>query len=172
MACERECKNTLRCIRESGVRLTKSWSIPSPRRRPCSDEHQKELGAVVIDIGGGVTDYIVYENGVVRHSGFSACGRRSHQQTIFPRIAHPAYPGRKAEDRRRLGQAGTGRALEKIISSRTMPDSRGKRSSVKCSAHYQRAFARISSLIKKQIEGLKWLRICSARAWCLRAAAA
>jgi cell division protein FtsA len=38
------------------------------------DQHQKDLGAVVIDIGGGVTDYIVYENGAVHHSGVLAVG--------------------------------------------------------------------------------------------------
>ncbi|MFO1478525.1 MAG: cell division protein FtsA, partial [Verrucomicrobiota bacterium] len=30
---------------------------------------QKELGAVVIDIGGGTTDYVVYADGVVKHVG-------------------------------------------------------------------------------------------------------
>lgn len=35
---------------------------------------QKELGAVVIDLGGGTTDYVVYVHGHIRHSGVLAVG--------------------------------------------------------------------------------------------------
>jgi len=35
---------------------------------------QKELGALVIDIGGGTTEYVVFSDGVVRHSGVFAVG--------------------------------------------------------------------------------------------------
>ena len=35
---------------------------------------QKELGALVIDVGGGTTEYVVYANGVIRHSGVLAVG--------------------------------------------------------------------------------------------------
>jgi len=35
---------------------------------------QKELGALVIDIGGGTTEFVVFSNGVIRHSGVLAVG--------------------------------------------------------------------------------------------------
>jgi len=35
---------------------------------------QKELGALVIDIGGGTTDYAVYVDGVIKHTGVLAVG--------------------------------------------------------------------------------------------------
>ncbi|MBU6408890.1 MAG: cell division protein FtsA [Verrucomicrobia bacterium] len=35
---------------------------------------QKELGALVMDIGGGATDYAVYVDGVIRHTGSLAVG--------------------------------------------------------------------------------------------------
>ncbi|MBI3882057.1 MAG: cell division protein FtsA [Verrucomicrobia bacterium] len=35
---------------------------------------QKELGALVLDIGGGVTDYAVYSSGVIKHTGVLAVG--------------------------------------------------------------------------------------------------
>ena len=35
---------------------------------------QKELGALVIDIGGGTTDYVVYYDGVIKHTGVLAVG--------------------------------------------------------------------------------------------------
>jgi cell division protein FtsA len=35
---------------------------------------QKELGALVIDMGGGTTDYVVYSSGVIKHTGVLAVG--------------------------------------------------------------------------------------------------
>ncbi len=35
---------------------------------------QKELGALVIDFGAGTTEYVVYNNGVVKHTGVLAVG--------------------------------------------------------------------------------------------------
>lgn len=35
---------------------------------------QKELGAMVIDIGGGTTEYVVYANGIIKHTGILAIG--------------------------------------------------------------------------------------------------
>lgn len=37
---------------------------------------QRELGALVIDIGAGTTEYVVYANGVLRHSGVLMFGGR------------------------------------------------------------------------------------------------
>jgi cell division protein FtsA len=35
---------------------------------------QKELGALVMDIGGGTTEYVVYTDGVIKHTGVLAVG--------------------------------------------------------------------------------------------------
>lgn len=35
---------------------------------------QKELGALVIDIGGGATEYVVYSGGIIKHTGVLAVG--------------------------------------------------------------------------------------------------
>src|SRR5205809_113773 len=35
---------------------------------------QKELGALVIDIGGGTTEFVVYSNGIIKHTGVLAVG--------------------------------------------------------------------------------------------------
>lgn len=38
------------------------------------DNQQKELGALVIDLGGGTTEYVVYADGVIKHTGVLAVG--------------------------------------------------------------------------------------------------
>src|SRR5437764_10809300 len=35
---------------------------------------QKELGSLVIDIGGGTTEYVVYANGIIKHTGVLGVG--------------------------------------------------------------------------------------------------
>jgi cell division protein FtsA len=35
---------------------------------------QKELGSLVIDLGGGTTNYVVYGNGIIKHTGVLAVG--------------------------------------------------------------------------------------------------
>src|SRR5262249_39679140 len=35
---------------------------------------QKELGALVIDLGGGTTEYVVYHGGIIKHAGVLAVG--------------------------------------------------------------------------------------------------
>jgi cell division protein FtsA len=35
---------------------------------------QKELGSLVIDMGGGTTEYVVYSNGIIKHTGVLAVG--------------------------------------------------------------------------------------------------
>jgi cell division protein FtsA len=38
------------------------------------EKNQKQLGAIVIDIGGGTTDFVVYVDGAVKQSGVLAIG--------------------------------------------------------------------------------------------------
>src|SRR6185295_13090773 len=35
---------------------------------------QKELGSVVIDLGGGTTEYVVYAGGIIKHTGVLGVG--------------------------------------------------------------------------------------------------
>ena len=50
------------------------FSTASPSSLALLSNEQKELGALVIDIGGGTTDYVVYSDGVIKHTGVLAVG--------------------------------------------------------------------------------------------------
>ncbi|MDW8343686.1 MAG: cell division protein FtsA [Verrucomicrobiae bacterium] len=66
--------NTLRCIRQVPLEI-KSVVVNSlaSALAVLTPEHQRQ-GALVIDMGGGVTDYIVFREGIVEHSGVLAVG--------------------------------------------------------------------------------------------------
>ena len=99
MASAHACKTRCAAFGKVVLRSMRSWSIRLASAQAVLDEHQKELGAVVIDIGGGVTDYIVYENGVVRHSGVLAVGGDHISNDISLGLRIPLTRAEKLKDR-------------------------------------------------------------------------
>ncbi len=67
-------QNTLRCVKEASVATEEVVINSVASAQVVLDQHQKDLGAIVLDIGGGTTDYIVYIDGAVQHSGVLAIG--------------------------------------------------------------------------------------------------
>jgi cell division protein FtsA len=67
-------QNTIRCVKEFDIDVEDVVVNSLASAQVVLDEQQKTSGAVVIDIGGGVTDYIVYLDGAVHHSGVIAIG--------------------------------------------------------------------------------------------------
>lgn len=67
-------QNTLRCVKEAGVEVEEVVINSIASAQVILDQHQKDLGAIVLDIGGGTTDFLVYENGAIQHSGVLAIG--------------------------------------------------------------------------------------------------
>lgn len=67
-------QNTIRCIRECGVDVEDVVVNSLASSEMLADQNHKELGALVIDIGGGVTDYMLFQDGSVADSGVLAVG--------------------------------------------------------------------------------------------------
>ena len=67
-------QNTLRCVEtlKLGIEDVVMSSLASAL--VVLTQQQKDLGALVIDMGGGTTDYLVYLDGAIRHSGVLALG--------------------------------------------------------------------------------------------------
>jgi cell division protein FtsA len=67
-------QNTIRCVKEFGIEVEEVVANSIASSQVVLDEAQKQAGVAVIDIGGGVTDYVVFLDGAVRHSGVIALG--------------------------------------------------------------------------------------------------
>ena len=67
-------QNTIRCVKELPLEVEDVVFSPLAAAQVVLTQHQKNLGALVIDIGGGTTDYIVYVDGAVKQSGSLAVG--------------------------------------------------------------------------------------------------
>jgi cell division protein FtsA len=67
-------KNAIRCIREIPLEVEDVVFNPLAAAQVVLTQNQKTLGALMIDIGGGTTDYILYVDGAVKQSGVLAVG--------------------------------------------------------------------------------------------------
>jgi len=67
-------QNNIRCIREANLKVNNVVMSAVASAHAILDQSDRELGALVIDIGGGTTDYILFRDGAVIHSGVLAVG--------------------------------------------------------------------------------------------------
>ena len=67
-------QNTLRCVDSQEVKIEEVVSGGLASSHAVLNDNQREMGALLIDIGGGVSDYIVFTEGVVNKSGVLAVG--------------------------------------------------------------------------------------------------
>ena len=67
-------QNNFRCIREANLKLANAVMSALASSNAVLEQSDRDLGALVIDIGGGTTDYILFRDGVVRDSGVLAVG--------------------------------------------------------------------------------------------------
>ena len=67
-------QNTIRCVKELPLDVEDVVFSGFASAQVVLTQQQKEVGALMIDIGGGTTDYILYAEGAVKQSGCLAIG--------------------------------------------------------------------------------------------------
>src|ERR1700758_3359096 len=67
-------QNTIRCVKELPLEVEVVVFGALASAQVVLTQHQKNLGALVIDIGGGTPDYILYVDGAVKQTGVLAVG--------------------------------------------------------------------------------------------------
>jgi cell division protein FtsA len=67
-------QNTIKCIKQVPLDVANIAVSSLASALAVLGTEQQQLGAVVIDIGAGTTDYIVYREGIIQHSGVLAVG--------------------------------------------------------------------------------------------------
>lgn len=67
-------QNNLRCIREANLRPATIVMSALASAQAVTEQSERDLGVLVLDIGGGTTDYMLFRDGAVRHSGVLAVG--------------------------------------------------------------------------------------------------
>jgi cell division protein FtsA len=118
---------------------------------------QKELGSLVIDIGGGTTDYAVYVNGIIKHTGVLAVGGDHISNDLAYGLKMPL--GRAEQLKIEHGSA----ILEPDVKGKAidLPGQLGLPSKTISLEHLRRIMAlrieEIFELIEREIAHLGWL---------------
>ena len=108
-------QNAVRCVKECDIVVEDVVISSLASAQVVLDNHQKEAGALVIDIGGGVTDYIVYLDGAVRHSGVLAVGGDHITNDISIGLRIPITRAEKLKIEEGSAILGTSLPGEKIV---------------------------------------------------------
>jgi len=107
-------ENSIRCISTLGVAVEALFHAPVASAEAVLDANRKNLGALVIDIGGGSTDYAVYAGGALRQNGCVMFGSQDIRQELACQLRLPFASGEKLlieEGSVRLGQPPLGERL-------------------------------------------------------------
>lgn len=67
-------QNTIRCVKEIPLEVEDVVFSPLASAQIVLDQNQKNLGVLMIDMGGGTLDYVTYIGGAIKQSGVIAIG--------------------------------------------------------------------------------------------------
>jgi len=67
-------KNLTKCIEQAGIRIDDFVLAPLAAAKACLSKRQRELGVVLVDIGGGTTSVVVYEENDLLHTAILPIG--------------------------------------------------------------------------------------------------
>src|SRR6201984_2721455 len=99
-------QNAIRCVKELELEPADVIINSFATAQAIMEKNQKQLGAIVVDIGGATTDFVVYVDGAVKQSGVLAVGgdHVTNDISIGIKIPTARAEKRKAkEGKRRLG---------------------------------------------------------------------
>src|SRR5256714_9317540 len=93
-------QNTIRCVKELPLEVEDVVFSALASAQVVLTQHQKNLGALVVDIGGGTTDYILYVDGAVKQSGVLAIGGDHVTNDILMGLRIPMAGGEKKKNQK------------------------------------------------------------------------
>lgn len=92
-------QNVVKCANRCGLNVNDVVLAPLATAESCVSLDEKELGVVVIDIGGGTTDVIVYAHGSVAHTAVISLGGNHITNDIAVGLRTPAMEAEKIKQK-------------------------------------------------------------------------
>jgi cell division protein FtsA len=96
-------ENVIKCCNRSGVTVSQVILAPLASAEAVLSPEERELGAGMIDIGGGTTDLVVYQAGSVQHTAVLPLGGNHITNDIAAGLQTPAAEAEKLK--RNFGNA-------------------------------------------------------------------
>ncbi|MBF0105261.1 MAG: cell division protein FtsA [Deltaproteobacteria bacterium] len=92
-------QNVVKCANRCALNITGVVLSPIASAEACLSEDEKELGVIVIDMGGGTTDVVIYVNGSVVHSAVLPLGGNHISNDIAVGLRTPNLEAEKIKQK-------------------------------------------------------------------------
>lgn len=92
-------QNVIKCANRCGLNVNEVVLSPLASATACLTEDEKELGVVLLDIGGGTTDIDVFVNGSLVHTAVLPLGGQHITQDIAVGLRTPAMEAEKIKQK-------------------------------------------------------------------------
>ncbi|MEJ6572741.1 MAG: cell division protein FtsA [Akkermansiaceae bacterium] len=130
-------QNSIKCVREIPLEVDDVVFAPIATAQVALEREQKDAGALVIDIGGGTTDYVLYLKGAIAASGSIPVGG-DHITNDIHLITH--IPLSRAEELKKTegdasGDPARGIGNVKVLDDQGLVESELKRSLLNAIIH-------------------------------------
>lgn len=92
-------QNVIKCANRCGLNVNDLVLSPLASSVACLSEDEKELGVVLVDIGGGTTDIVIYSGGSIVHSAVLPLGGNHITNDIAVGLRTPAQEAEKIKQK-------------------------------------------------------------------------
>lgn len=92
-------QNVVKCCERAGLHVRDLFLEPLASAEAVLTPEEKELGVVLLDIGGGTTDIVVFHNGAVRHTSVLAVGGHHFTNDLAVGLRTPLSEAEKIKQR-------------------------------------------------------------------------
>lgn len=92
-------QNVIKCANRCGINVNDVVLNPLATSYACLTEDERELGVVVLDVGGGTSDIVIYVNGSVVHSAVIPIGGYHVTNDIAVGLRTPALEAEKIKQK-------------------------------------------------------------------------
>ena len=96
---KRQTQNIVSCVNKSGVRVVETVLEQLAAAEAVLTSDEKELGVALVDVGGGTTDFAVYERGSLWQTGAVMIGGDQFTQDIAVGLRMPIPDAEKTKRR-------------------------------------------------------------------------
>lgn len=107
-------QNIVKCCNRTGLNVAEMVLAPLAAAEAVLSDEERELGVVLVDVGGGTTDIAIYHDGTVKHTAVVGIGGNHVTNDIAAGLRTPFNDAERIKQRYGSAKAGMVPASERV----------------------------------------------------------
>jgi cell division protein FtsA len=99
-------QNLIKCANKAGLNVAEIILQPIASSEACLEQDERELGVILVDIGGGTSDIAIFKDGAIVHTGVLAIGGNHITNDIAVGLRTPQHEAEKIKIKHGCAMAG------------------------------------------------------------------